>query len=153
MVRAFFSALRPSRGVTRAVMVAGLLGAAGCPLFAQKIASESAASGATDFLQDLPASWKFVVTTLGFGGIAGWSVGYTLKKVAKLAALLIGVVVIALQFLAFQKLITIDWQRIQQSVPESSMEQAWAGLMSVLAYNMPFAGAFAVGMFMGFRSG
>ena len=53
----------------------------------------------------LPPEFNYYLGTLGFGGIAGWSVGFTLKKVAKLAALVLGVVIIAVQALSYNHFI------------------------------------------------
>ncbi|PKL44883.1 MAG: hypothetical protein CVV41_05655 [Candidatus Riflebacteria bacterium HGW-Riflebacteria-1] len=91
--------------------------------------------------------------TLGGGGLAGWAVGFTLKKVAKLAALVLGVCFISIQYLAYNRYITIDWERIKTTVPDETIEQSASSLMSVLTYNLPFAGSFAVGFWMGFRKG
>jgi uncharacterized membrane protein (Fun14 family) len=96
---------------------------------------------------------NFFVTTLGFGGIAGWCVGFTLKKFAKMAALVVGMIFMSIQYLAYNNYVTVDWEKIRQTVPASGMEQLWAGLMSVFTYNLPFAGAFAAGLLMGFRRG
>ncbi|MGM0599876.1 MAG: FUN14 domain-containing protein [Candidatus Rifleibacteriota bacterium] len=101
----------------------------------------------------MPPEFKFALVTLGSGGIAGWAVGFTLKKFAKLAALIVGIAFISIQYLAYYRYITIDWDRIQASVPNESIERSWAGIMSVLTYNLPFAGAFLVGFWLGFRKG
>ncbi|GAB4270470.1 MAG: FUN14 domain-containing protein [Candidatus Rifleibacteriota bacterium] len=124
---------------------------------AQELASGSvvpmlAASG-SQLLESMPPELKFTIVTLGSGGIAGWAVGFTLKKFAKLAALIVGVAFITIQYLAFNRYITIDWERIRQSVPDETIEQSWTSLMSMLTYNLPFAGAFLVGFWMGFRKG
>jgi len=110
-------------------------------------ASGSAALGA------IPPEVKFAMVTLGSGGIAGWAVGFTLKKVARLAALVVGVAFISIQYLAYKQYITIDWAKIRQSVPNESIERSYTELMSVLTYNLPFAGAFIVGFWLGFRKG
>lgn len=110
-------------------------------------------TGAETFLSGIPPEMKFAVTTLGFGGIAGWSVGFTLKKMTRLMALIIGVAFIAIQFLAFNNYLTINWEKIRESVPDSQMQQIWLGLMSMLTYNFPFAGAFVAGFWIGFRKG
>lgn len=110
------------------------------------------ASG-SDFLAQLPPEFNFAVTTLGFGGIAGWCVGFTLKKFAKIAALVVGIIFMAIQYLAYNHYVTVDWEKIKQTVPESGMQQVWTGLMSIFTYNLPFAGAFAAGLLLGFRRG
>ncbi|MFZ2956859.1 MAG: FUN14 domain-containing protein [Candidatus Ozemobacteraceae bacterium] len=101
----------------------------------------------------LPPEITYAVATLGFGGIAGWCVGFTLKKAAKLAALLVGLVFIAVQALAYKQFLSIDWNKIKGIVPERAIEEAYMGGMSLLTYNFPFAGAFVAGFFLGFRKG
>lgn len=126
-------------------------------LNAQELASPAAEmvanASSTSILESMPPELKFTLVTLGSGGIAGWAVGFTLKKFAKLAALIVGVAFISIQYLAFHQYITIDWDKIKHSVPEESIEQSWVSVMSVLTYNLPFAGAFLVGFWMGFRKG
>ncbi len=114
---------------------------------ATAVAPDEAVSGG------LPPDVKFMLTTLGGGGIAGWAVGFTLKKFAKLVALIVGIAFISLQLLAFNRFITIDWERIKSAVPDESIEHSATSLMSVITYNLPFAGSFALGFWLGFRKG
>ena len=118
---------------------------------AQEVASAAAATPGQGI--PLPDDVKFILMTLGGGGLAGWAVGFTLKKVAKLAALVLGVGFISIQYLAYNSYITIDWERIKNTVPDEKLEQSANSLMSMLTYNLPFAGAFLVGFWMGFRKG
>ncbi len=105
------------------------------------------------FLESFSPQTLFLIKTLGFGGVAGLCVGYTLKKFAKLAALVLGIVFMAIQGLAYDQLITVGWQTGNLVLPEASIQQAWMGFMSVLTYNFPFAGAFLSGFYFGFRKG
>lgn len=120
-------------------------------LGAQEVASAGAVAPGQGIA--LPDDVKFILMTLGGGGLAGWAVGFTLKKVAKLAALVLGIGFISIQYLAYNRYITIDWERIKTTVPDESIEQSASSLMSVLTYNLPFAGSFVVGFWMGFRKG
>jgi len=104
-------------------------------------------------LPTLPPDVKFALFTLGGGGIAGWAVGFTLKKFAKMAALVVGVAFISLQLLAFNKFITIDWEAIKNCVPDESIEQSATSVLQIVTYNLPFAGSFVVGFWLGFRKG
>lgn len=126
-------------------------------LMAQELASPAAEIAAnassTALLSGMPPEVRFALVTLGSGGIAGWAVGFTLKKFAKLAAIVVGVAFVSIQYLAFKQYITIDWAKIKQSVPDESIEKSWVSIMSILTYNLPFAGAFLVGFWMGFRKG
>jgi len=68
-------------------------------------------------------------------------------------ALIVGIAFISLQWLAFNSFITIDWNKIKSAVPDESIERSATGLMSVITYNLPFAGSFIVGFWLGFRKG
>jgi uncharacterized membrane protein (Fun14 family) len=125
---------------------------ADCLLAQEVTASATVATGAA-LLDNLPPEVRFAAFNLGSGGIAGWAVGFTLKKFAKLAALVVGTVFMAIQYLAYKRYITIDWERIRESVPDEAIEQSYSELMSVLTFNLPFAGAFVVGFWLGFRKG
>ena len=118
---------------------------------AQELASASAE--ATGQGIPLPEDIRFILMTLGGGGLAGWAVGFTLKKFAKLAALILGIGFISIQALAFHKFIVIDWERIKTAVPDQTIENSAGSMMSVITYNLPFAGSFLVGFWMGFRKG
>ncbi|MBU1105421.1 MAG: FUN14 domain-containing protein [Candidatus Riflebacteria bacterium] len=118
---------------------------------AQSVASVSAEAPGQGI--PLPEDIKFILMTLGGGGLAGWAVGFTLKKFAKLAALILGIGFISIQALAFHKFIVIDWERIKTAVPDKTIETSASSMMSVITYNLPFAGSFLVGFWMGFRKG
>lgn len=111
------------------------------------------ASGTPILEQLLGPNGTFLVATLGVGGIAGWAVGYTLKKVAKIVAVILGISVISLQYLAYKKWITIDWDKVQNAVDKQALENSAQDFMSVLTYNLPFVGTFLIGFFLGFRKG
>lgn len=98
-----------------------------------------------------------VAGQLTFGALAGFAAGYTLKKIGKIAAIVLGVFFIALQLLAYYGLIEINWLRIQESVdplfrPES-LQAWWEELVRMLTLNLPFAGAFIPGLLVGLRRG
>ncbi len=119
-----------------------------------KSASDTVTASGTPILEQfLGGNAKYWLGTLGGGGIAGLAVGYTLKKVAKVVAIILGIAFISLQYLAYKELITIDWDKIKGSVNEQQLEQSAQGLMSILTYNLPFAGSFLVGFWIGFKKG
>ena len=77
-------------------------------------ASDTAlASGSAVLDQLLGGQGTYWLATLGGGGIAGWCVGYTLKKVAKVVAIFLGITFITLQYLAYKHVITVDWTKVQ----------------------------------------
>lgn len=112
-----------------------------------------AAAPLTSAPSGLPPEFNYYLGTLGFGGIAGWSVGFTLKKVAKLAAIVLGIAIIAIQALSYHHIIAIDWDKIQMAMPPGSLTTWWDKLWAMLSYNLPFAGGFLTGFLLGFRKG
>ncbi len=98
-----------------------------------------------------------VLAQLGFGGVAGWISGYTLKKIGKLLALVLGFLFISVQLLAYAGYLEVNWTRIQQDVEplfkQESLKGFWQKLLEVLTYNLPFASGFAAGLVLGFRRG
>ena len=94
---------------------------------------------------------------LGFGGIAGAIVGYTAKKLTKLAALALGAVFIVIQVLVYLGLIEVHWEAVQNTAQGvwrdaqgiTLADRAWA----VLIANLPFGGGFVAGFALGFKIG
>ena len=94
---------------------------------------------------------------LGFGGAAGLAVGYTAKKVTKLAAIALGLAFILVQVLAYNGLITINWGAVETTAAGvwsdphgvTLADRAW----SILSANLPFGGGFAAGFALGFKMG
>ena len=70
-----------------------------------------------------------------------------------MAALILGIAFIAIQALAYNHFLSINWEQLQNLVPEPTLQNAWMSLMSMLTYNFPFAGAFFTGFYLGFRKG
>lgn len=94
---------------------------------------------------------------LGFGLVAGFAVGYALKKVGKLLAVVVGLLFVVVQLLASQGFLTVHWGEVQARVDPlfeaDSLESAWQRLLRVLTHNVTFAGAFVPGLIVGLRRG
>ena len=94
---------------------------------------------------------------LGFGGLVGFVVGFTAKKISKVAAFALGSLVILAAVLQSLGWITINWGAVEQSTKPllqdpsglSIADRAWA----VLVANIPFGGGFAGGFALGFKVG
>ena len=94
---------------------------------------------------------------LGFGGIAGAVVGYTAKKLTKVAAIILGVLFIAVQLLVYVGFIEVHWERVQ-STAESAWQDAQGVTLAqraweILVGNLPFGAGFAAGFAIGFKIG
>lgn len=98
-----------------------------------------------------------VLGQLTFGALAGFAAGYALKKIGKVAAVVLGLFFVAIQLLAYYGLVEVNWLQIQKSVdpflkPES-LEALWRELAELLTLNLPFAAAFIPGLLLGLRRG
>jgi uncharacterized membrane protein (Fun14 family) len=51
--------------------------------------------------------------TVGGGFFLGFIAGYAVKKVLKLVAIIIGLFIAALAYLEYQRILSVDWNRIQ----------------------------------------
>ncbi|MEX2541935.1 MAG: FUN14 domain-containing protein [Trueperaceae bacterium] len=94
---------------------------------------------------------------LTFGAVAGFVVGYALKKVGKLVALAFGILFVAIQALAFYGLITVNWGevrgRFDPLLEPRSLDRAWRSLVAMLTYNITFAAAFVPALIIGLKRG
>jgi uncharacterized membrane protein (Fun14 family) len=53
------------------------------------------------------------VSTIGFGGIAGFLLGFALKRIMKILAVIAGVFFAAILYLESQHIVNINWDRLQ----------------------------------------
>jgi uncharacterized membrane protein (Fun14 family) len=51
--------------------------------------------------------------TVGGGFLVGFITGYAIKKVIKLAAVIVGLFIAALAYLEYQRIVNVDWERVQ----------------------------------------
>ena len=54
-----------------------------------------------------------LVSTVGGGFRPGALAGYALKKVMKIAAVIVGLFIAALAYLEYQQIISVDWEKLQ----------------------------------------
>src|SRR5437763_4313801 len=53
------------------------------------------------------------VSTIGFGGIVGFLIGFMLKRIMKILAVIAGVFFAALLYLESQHIVNVNWDKIQ----------------------------------------
>src|SRR6266516_4569981 len=53
------------------------------------------------------------VSTIGFGGIVGFLIGFALKRIMKILAVIAGVFFAALLYLESQHIVNINWDKLQ----------------------------------------
>jgi len=95
-----------------------------------------------------------MVSELGVGGVGGFVVGYALKKVAKMAAIALGLFFVALQYLAYKGFITIDYSAMREWALDLMGQSAeFQSIVPDLVANIPFGASFAVGFYLGLKKG
>lgn len=94
---------------------------------------------------------------LSFGAVAGFLAGYALKKVGKVMALVVGLLFVSVQVLAYYGFVTVHWQEVQDTfdplLEASSLNRAWQGLLGLLTYNVTFVAAFVPSLVLGLKRG
>jgi uncharacterized membrane protein (Fun14 family) len=53
------------------------------------------------------------VSTIGFGGIAGFLVGFVIKRIMKILAVIAGVFFAALMYMESQHIVNVNWDKLQ----------------------------------------
>jgi len=90
-----------------------------------------------------------IVYQLGIGGIGGFFVGYVVRKVVRIA-IIIGVVVLSLVYLAYSNVINVDYGEL---LGMSRVTEPVLGLLAPLLSAFPFLGSFFIGIFFGLKKG
>jgi len=92
-----------------------------------------------------------ILFQLGIGGIGGFFIGYTIRKVVKVA-LILGMVVLSLMFLAYTNVIDIDYGGLVKMASNfiNSINPS-LGLLTPLMVHLPFVGSLIVGLIIGFK--
>lgn len=95
-----------------------------------------------------------IVFQLGFGGIAGFIVGYAFKKLTKLLAIIAGLFFVALMYLAYKGIISINFNALVDAITGllGTAGQATSWIAPIIGV-LPFAGSFVVGLLIGFKLG
>jgi uncharacterized membrane protein (Fun14 family) len=95
-----------------------------------------------------------LVYQIGLGGIGGFIAGYALKKFMKIVAVIIGLFILALVFLGYQGIISINYSELGNAVTGAlGLTGAAADLLGPIIAHLPFAGTFGLGFFLGMKMG
>jgi len=95
-----------------------------------------------------------VISQLGLGAIGGFAVGFALKKLAKLALVLLGILVIALLFLAKDSVISINYEALWAWLANTLTvaTQALSSVFGAISV-LPFIGSLGLGFLLGLKVG
>ena len=105
----------------------------------------------------------FIASSVGFGGVAGFLIGYAIKKVVKITLVLIGLFVAALAYLGYQGIIVVNWDKLSAQASNATsgignVTGQAAGATDQFAnamvnFGIPFTGTFAAAFVFGFMKG
>jgi uncharacterized membrane protein (Fun14 family) len=117
-------------------------------------------------------SLSSVTATMGGGFFAGALIGFALKKVLKILAIVVGLFFVGLAYLQYQHIVNINWSKLQETSQHAvttlanattqisnhignltdSNNHATAGL-AVANLGIPLTGSMAMGFAIGFMRG
>ncbi len=112
------------------------------------------------------SSLTSTATSAGFGGITGFLIGYAIKKVVRILLVIVGLVFIAFVFLEYQKILTVDWNKIQattmaalgnvmsgQFLANSGIPGTEHITSTMTNFGIPLTGSLTAGLLLGFLRG
>ncbi|MFC4452938.1 FUN14 domain-containing protein [Deinococcus sonorensis] len=105
--------------------------------------------------QSLSSELFGVLPELSLGAIFGYCAGYAIKKIGRMTLLLVGLLFLAVQILAWQGLVTVHWSELQaRAAPwlQQGGQQLSGWGLKVLTTNLPFGGAFVAALLVGLRA-
>ena len=103
-----------------------------------------------------------LVGTVGGGFFLGFITGYAIKKVLKLAAVIVGLFIAALAYLEYQRIVSVDWNRIQLVSQNgfvwitnaiAHVSSTIGSTHSVAHIGIPLASSASAGMMLGLSRG
>lgn len=95
-----------------------------------------------------------MVSEIGVGGIGGFIVGFALKKIAKIVAIVLGLAFVALQYLAYKGIISIDYLSLRNWVTNLMGQTAeYQGIITDVVAHIPFGASFVFGLYLGLKKG
>ena len=113
-----------------------------------------------------------VAATMGGGFFVGVLIGYTLKKVIKIATVIIGLFLAGLAYLQYHQMVNINWNKLQtvsegaittlsnaiiMQIPSISGGDGHAATasssLSMTSFGIPLTGSMSAGFTIGFMKG
>ena len=100
-----------------------------------------------------------IATQIGFGGTLGFILGYGLKKVAaivlKILALVAGLFMLGLTWLASIGVITVNFNAFTATMENNlaGVISALVGSLALVAQVLPISGSFGLGFYLGAKKG
>jgi uncharacterized membrane protein (Fun14 family) len=99
-----------------------------------------------------------LATTIGGGFFGGALLGYAIKKIVRIATIIVGLFIAGLAFLQYQQMASINWDKFKayiatlaSTITSTSNENSIALAMS--NFGIPLSGSIASGFTVGFMKG
>jgi uncharacterized membrane protein (Fun14 family) len=108
-----------------------------------------------------------MLSTIGGGFFVGILIGYALKKVVKIVAIVVGLFFAGLTYLQYQHIVNINWNNLQQVsqnaaitvlnatkyIPGFTNVSGHTTNLSMSDFGIPLTGSMAIGFTLGFVRG
>ena len=118
-------------------------------------------------MNSIVESFGPTVATLGGGFFVGILIGYALKKVIKILAVIVGLFLAGLAYLQYHQIANINWNKLQVSegtittISNAMMQIPAVGYTSdqaasslaMTSFGIPFTGSISAGFTLGFMKG
>ena len=107
--------------------------------------------------------------TLGGGFFVGVVIGYSLKKVIKLVAIIVGLVLAGLAYLQYHQISNINWNKLQHISEDAittlsnaitqipgigyTSDQTATASLAMTSFGIPLTGSMSAGFTIGFMKG
>ena len=107
------------------------------------------------------------ITTIGAGFFAGVLIGYALKKIVKIVAIVVGLFFAGLAYLQYQQIVNIDWNKLQpvhktlpltvqnvtRYIPGLTNVSSHTTNLTMSTFGIPLTACMAMGFAIGFMRG
>jgi uncharacterized membrane protein (Fun14 family) len=100
------------------------------------------------------------VAATGGGFVGGMLLGYTLKKIVKLIAVVVGLFIAGLAYLQYQQIASFDWNKIEEIVTTTLGDMTsnipgsqHAAALAMSNFGIPLTSSMSAGFAIGFMKG
>lgn len=84
-----------------------------------------------------------------FGSVVGFATGYSIKKIGQLLLVLVGLEIVALQWMSSRGWVDVRWNTISKELSPHVEKDAVNRVVEAVKLKMPFAGSFSAGCYAG----
>ena len=94
-----------------------------------------------------------IIYQLCVGGIGGFFVGYVVRKVTKIIAVILGIFLLSLISLAYVGAISVNYDELIEVLSKLAIPEQAAELLTPILANLPFAASFIIAFLIGLTKG